>query len=782
MTLTPLKRTLLIVAGIFVLFVVLVILFISPIAKYAIEKYDEKYTGRQITLDWAYVNPFTGSVYFNDLKVYEHQSDTVFFSADGLSVGVNMIKLLSKDYEVTKLELDKPWIAVIQNRKVFNFDDLIQKFSSKDTVKVKVNNEPVHFNLKNIKLTDGEFHYVQKEIPVNYFIKNVQFSSTGKFWDRDTIRGDYSFESGMGEGKVKGDFTVNTASYAFRVAPTITHFDLKIVDQYLKDLANYGKFSAFLDAQVRVIGNFKDGENVNITGHIAVEDFHFGKKKGEDYASFKKFSTHILDLSPKNKTYSFDSVLLVAPFFRYEKYDSLDNVQRMFGKKGSKVANAKAAQPEKFNLVLEIGDYVTTLSKNFLHSYYKLNRLAIYDANIQYGDYSLREKFELALNPLSVESDSIDRNKTKFNVTLNSGLKPYGKITSVLTMNPHINDNFDLQYAFQKIPAATFNPYIVTYTSYPFDRGIIEISGDWHVNNEVINSHNHFLFIDPRVTKRDKREESKWLPMPIILAFIRDRGNVIDYQVPITGNLNNPKFHLRDIIFDVLKNIVVKPATTSYRFEVRDVEQEIEKSHALKWGLRKSTLLSSQDNFLKKIAQFLQETPTASVSVHPIVYEEKEKEYILLFEAKKRFYFSNHKKSSPLSEEDSTNIEKVSTSDKAFKAYLDKKVRDTMVFTLQDKCQRIIGNKLVQNKYERLLKEREKVFMSYFQENGLDKRVKIQQDEPRTPFNGFSYYSIKYKGDVPDYLAKAYEDLDKLNDESPRNKYQKERKKIFGIL
>ena len=51
-----LKKTLLIVSSILVILVVLVILFISPISKYLVEKYDEQYTGRQITMDWAYVN------------------------------------------------------------------------------------------------------------------------------------------------------------------------------------------------------------------------------------------------------------------------------------------------------------------------------------------------------------------------------------------------------------------------------------------------------------------------------------------------------------------------------------------------------------------------------------------------------------------------------------------------------------------------------------------------------------------------------------------------------
>ena len=78
-----LKKTLLITACTILLFAILIIVFISPITKYLVEKYDERYTGRQITMDWAYVNPFTGYIHFNNFKINESKSDSVFFTSAG---------------------------------------------------------------------------------------------------------------------------------------------------------------------------------------------------------------------------------------------------------------------------------------------------------------------------------------------------------------------------------------------------------------------------------------------------------------------------------------------------------------------------------------------------------------------------------------------------------------------------------------------------------------------------------------------------------------------------
>jgi len=496
-----LKKTLLISASVIVIVVIAVIVFISPIAKYLIEKYDEKFTGRQITLGRAYVNPFTGYVYLSNLKIYGLKSDSIFISVDGISANFEMLKLFSKTYEISEITLDHPRGIIIQNKKDLNFNDLIEKFSPKK--KSVVNNAPLHFNILNIKINEGEFYYREKTIPINYFIKNVNLESNGKRWDADTIAAKFSFLSGIGSGDMKGNFSINFTNKNYRLAVLAHKFSLEIIDQYLKDLINYGSFRANLDADIKATGNFTDEENLNASGLVAINDFHFGKNRKEDYASFDKLVLAIIELSPKNHKYILDSVSLSHPYFKYERYDNLDNFQTIFGKKGANVA-AVTSNPAKFNLIIEIGRYVQVLAKNFFRSNYKVNRLAIYKGDLKFNDFSISEKFSASLNPLYVVADSIDKKRKRVEVSLKSGIKPYGNIAVTLSIDPQDSVDFDIKYHLQKIPASIFNPYVISYTSFPLDRGTIDVNGVWNVRKGFINSTNHLVIIDPRVTKKVK--------------------------------------------------------------------------------------------------------------------------------------------------------------------------------------------------------------------------------------------------------------------------------------
>jgi len=767
------KKKLIIIIAIPILLVITIILCISPIAKYLIQKYDTKFLGREVTIDWAYVNPFNGYVHLENLKIYEAKSDSIFLSADGLSLNFTMHKLINATYEISDIKLTRPIGYIKQNKKTLNFDDIIALFAPK---KNKAPKKQLHLNLLDIKIIEGEFHYLEEQIPINYFIKNVNIESSGKWWDKDTLEAQFTFLPGIGKGKVKGNCTINLENLNYRMAVLINKFDLDFLKQYLDDLANYGSFRLSLEADFKANGNFKDKQNLNASGLFSLSDFHLGKNPKEDYTSFKKLIVSINELSPKNHKYLFDSIALIEPFFKYEKYDSLDNVQTMFGKKGSKITNV-AADNTEFNLVIEIARYVKVLAQNFLRSNYNINRLAVYRGRLIYNDYSLSEKFSVALNPINIYADSVEKNHRRVSANLVSGIKPYGNTNIRLSINPNDSSTFNLFYHFQKVPASLLNPYLVAYTSFPLDRGTIELKGNWNVKTGNIASYNRLTIIDPRVSSRSSSKSNRWLPMNVIMALTRERGNVIDYEVPISGNLNDPKFHLRDVIFDLVTNIFIKPVTTPYRMQVRNIETEIEHSMAFKWELHNTELNRKQEKFVNKLVDFLEDNPTATISISPKLFQEKEMEYLLFYEAKKKFFLkTSAKKNAAFSESDSIYVDKLSVKDPAFNLFIRSQINDSLLFTLQEKCLRLFTDKELKQKYAQLNQQRKLNFMEEFKDKKTAAQISFDPAQSLTPYNGFSYYELHYNGTFPESLIEAYNEMSELNKEAPRKKFLEKRR------
>ncbi len=769
-----LKKTVLISVGIILLFIVLLIVFISPLAKYLVEKYDDQFLGRKITLKEVYVNPFTGYIYFRDVKIYEAKSDSIFLSVSSLSANFAMHKLLFRTYEISELVLDKPKGIVLQlgNKRDLNFNDIIKKFKPK---KKGVHKESVKFNILSFRIVDGEFYYRENVMPINYYIKKVNINSSGLRWDQDTIGINFSFFSGTAKGSMKGNFTINTKNLDYKLTVKANKYDLDIIGQYLKDLTNYGTFSSNLDAEIHSSGNFKDNSKLTNSGIIALNSFRFGKSITENYASFTKLVVAIKEVTPGKFIYSFDSVSLLQPYLKYERYDFLDNVQMVFGKKGSRISGVEEDN-KKFNLVIEIGHYIKKMSRNFFKSQYKLKRIAIYDGNLKFSDFSKSEKFSVRLSPFSISADSISKEYKLVHANLTGQLKPYGDINVKLSINPNDSSDFDLWYHLQKIPLATFNPYIISLTGFPLNRGTVELNGMWHVRNSNITSTNRLLVIDPRVGNRIINEDTDWLPIRFIQFFIREQGNVIDYDVPITGNLKSPEFKFRDVILDALENTFVKPLTTPYRITVKNTELEIENSLALSWEMNDAKLDKNQARFLKKTASYLEKNKEAKIIVTALRYEEKEKEYILLFEAKKEYYLTLKSiKAEKLSRSDTLAIQRLSIRDSLFVKYLNKRTKSDFLYTAQAKSLELINQQTIQSKFNLLNKQRLNAFIYYFKEKGVEKQIKFQEGINIVPYNGFSMYKINYEGNLPESIMNAYRRMNELNNEAPRNKFKKDR-------
>jgi hypothetical protein len=312
------------------------------------------------------------------------------------------------------------------------------------------------------------------------------------------------------------------------------------------------------------------------------------------------------------------------------------------------------------------------------------------------------------------------------------------------------------------------------------DRGSLDFKGYLNVLDSNITSENHLLIIDPRVGKRIKAKDTKWIPVPLIMSIVRERSGVIDYSIPIYGSLKDPKFKLKYVILNILGNIFVKPPSSPYLFHVKETEKTVEKFLTLKWETRKITLRTGQERFMEKIAEFLRKSPDASIKVSPMEYTEKEKEYILFFEAKKK-YWMMARGVRTISEDDSVVIDRMSSKDAMFMSYLDKLIGDTAMFTIQEKCKYYIGELIINAKFVQLMRDRQKRFMSFF-DGDVRARIKIMTEQTIVPVNGFSYYKIEYKGDIPQKLMDAYNEMSEINEEIPREQYLKARKKNESAL
>jgi hypothetical protein len=741
--------------GILALLLLIIAIITPPLAKRLVEKHDVEYTGREITVKNIFINPLTVALSSKDLVMYEQESDTVFMSVRKLRVNLSLLKLLRGVYEIRSVKVTKPELRVVRDDSLFNFTDLIEKFAPEDTI-----SEELKLNVRNISLQDGMLRYYEKNMPVEIGIENINFYSKGMFWDVDTMTGEFSFVPES--GKVSGNFMFHQDSLDYRFAIIVDSLNAAMFEPYLDEMTGRSNFEALINLDIESSGNFNRPLDGRAAGKFEMKDVRFGPSVDNEFFRLERFLVSFNEIDMEKNRFHFDSILIYKPAVLYAMYDTLDNFRRMF-------SSWLAKEVEK-----EVEEEVDSVS--FLLKMqgldYTVKSFALEEGRVEFNDYTLAEKFSLIIVPFNIKADSIDKNDRRVKVSVDGGMIPKGNFRAELSMDPEDEKNFAFEYEFRNIPTPLFNPYMITYSSYQLDRGTVEMHGTWNVVDSKINSLNHFIVVDPRNYGKVTGKDTKWVPLPLILSFTREQGGAIDYQIPVKGDLNDPSFKLSDVITDILKNILVKPPATPYRLQVRNVKETIEKTLSVKWEMRRARVEDGQDKFLEDIAEFLEDNPEANLVVQPIFHAEKEKENLLLFEAKKKYFIESGKIEGPkLKDKDSMEVENMPVREKEFVKYLDNTINNPELLTLQEKCVRFIGWDLVNKRYEELIEMRRTAFLDYFKDNDTDRRIEILDVKNQVPVNWFSYFQIDYKGDMPEKLTEAFNKLYDFNTEPPRRKY-----------
>jgi hypothetical protein len=737
-------RVCLILAIVLVVGLGLIIAFISPISKYLIEKNGEKILGRQISLSWIYVNPFTGYLHAHDMHMREKEKkDTAsFISIGDLSLHISLKQLWSGTIDVSSVTIDHLHVNVIENKAKFNFDDLFKKDSTALPHKAK---KTPHYYVHNILLLNSEVQYKEVSIPVHFWVSQLNVQCPTIQWDSDTASFNYHLNFMDKSGVVKGLFSMNFHSLEYHFHTLMHQFDLKPLDQYIKEFSNYENFAAMLNADFNARGHFQHIQDLLATGKIDIDDFHYGKNAAEDYLRFSKLTIDIDSLSPLNKKYFFKKVLLDSVYVKYERYDSLDNFTRMIGKNGKNVSQAMDVHYRE-NIIFQIAHYISSLAADIVNSDYRASEFQLTNAHAVYGDYALQQSFIVTANPIQIVAHNVDTRAERLDLTINTKINPFGTIAMQFNADPGDFGNFNLSYQINQLPVPFFNPYTITYTSYPFDKGTIKLQGTWDVKNKIINSQNHILVINPTLATRVKSEDASKKPMRIVMFLVRELNREIDISLPIKGDLNNPKFKLHDEIIQVLKNIVIKPSAYPFVTIKSQLTEEPVNVDVLEWKLGQTKLDFEQKKLLRSISRYLFFHPSTSVSIVPRYYEIKEKETLLLFEAKRRFYISQtHINKKLLAEEDSTSIDRLSIKDPVFTKWLNNQTNVPMVFTVQGKCLHLIGAAKLDELYKKLIERRKNgilEFLGYLKDKNRLTCSKVAGDIPAC---GFSQELIHYK-------------------------------------
>ena len=267
-----------------------------------------------------------------------------------------------------------------------------------------------------------------------------------------------------------------------------------------------------------------------------------------------------------------------------------------------------AAAPSKRNISIEV--------------------LTIQDGTIFFTDNHLSKLFATTFYNLGGRVSGLSSEYSKFaDVELRGNLENHSPLQITGQINPLRGDLFvDMKASFHDIELSPITPYSGTFLGYTVEKGKLFLDLKYHIDKKQLNSENK-VFID-QFTLGEKVESDKAtsLPVKLGLALLKDRNGEIHLDLPVTGRTDDPKFSIWGVVWQVVKNLLVKAVTSPFSLLSSMFGGGSQDFSAVMFTAGSTLLSEPEEAKLSALAKALIERPALKVELKGFVDREKDTE------------------------------------------------------------------------------------------------------------------------------------------------------------
>jgi hypothetical protein len=132
-------------------------------------------------------------------------------------------------------------------------------------------------------------------------------------------------------------------------------------------------------------------------------------------------------------------------------------------------------------------------------------------------------------------------------------------------LQPFAFDHYtDIGLRFENISLPQFNPYSTPLAGYAIAKGKLTTDLHYSIANRQLDAQHRIRIDQLEWGEATATQGEATLPVKFATSLLKDQDGVIKLDVPIGGTLDDPTFRIGPIIWQVIKNIIVKAVTAPF--------------------------------------------------------------------------------------------------------------------------------------------------------------------------------------------------------------------------
>jgi len=204
----------------------------------------------------------------------------------------------------------------------------------------------------------------------------------------------------------------------------------------------------------------------------------------------------------------------------------------------------------------------------------------------------------------------------------------FSPVTIQGELNPFRYDQHtELKLAFRNIDLPVFNPYSGRYAGYAIAKGKLTTELDYRIRERALVAGHRVVLDQLEWGEATDSQDKVSLPIRLATSLLKDRDGVIDLDLPVTGTLDDPSFRVGPVVWQIVRNLVVKIVTAPFSF-LGSLFEGAEQAQFVVFAPGEGELTPAQRENLGALAQGLAARPQLRVAVPAGVVPELDAEAI----------------------------------------------------------------------------------------------------------------------------------------------------------
>lgn len=392
---------------------------------------------------------------------------------------------------------------------------------------------------------------------------------------------------------------------------SITDLDLTVLQPYINEFSFAELQRATLGLDAELAANSSDP--FSFRGGMSLQNLSASDSQlSETLMAFDSLAIDAMSFSTANNSFEISEIALQSLFARVIiNEDGSSNIGRSIKTAQTEIADELTNESES---VLRTNDATTpplTIT---------VGRVRIDDGAADFTDRNLPIVFNANIANLSGSAEGFATNTVQAtNINLEGEVDEFGLVRINSVLRPFaVTDQSEVKVSFTNISMPAMSPYVIKFAGREIIEGSVDLELYYDIKSGELQANNQLVLSDLRLGEKIEHPDAIDLPLDLALALLKDGNGVIDLEIPITGDVNDPEFIFGPAIRRAMSNVLTNIVAAPFRLLGGLIGSGDDSLDRIRFLPGRSDIAAPEREVLVKLKEALQLRPQLVLEVPPI--------------------------------------------------------------------------------------------------------------------------------------------------------------------